>query len=142
MQSKLVPAQYFRDPQKLDEYLENSNWLADINNEREVKNETYKAHLESLDNFWMYKFSEDTTVVPAETEWFQDITGEGENRTVVPLQNRTLYKEDWLGLKALDEKNALQFKVAEGGHMQISDEELFDVFAMMYDVSGGAKLDL
>ena len=144
VQSTLVPAQYYRDPEKLDEYLENSNWLADINNEREIKNGTYKTNLKSLENFWMYKFSEDTTVVPPETEWFQDISGEGENRTVIPLKERQLYKEDWLGLKALDERNALQFKVAEGGHMQISDEELFDVFEMMYASSGeeGTKLDL
>ena len=50
--------------------MELSEWLADINNEREEKNETYTYHLSSLEKFVMIKFSEEKTVVPPESSVF------------------------------------------------------------------------
>jgi len=124
VQTRLVPAQYFRDPAQLDQYLENSNFLADINNERELKNATYKENLEKLERFVMYQFEEDTTVIPKESSWFAEVL-DGE---VTELKNRDIYKEDWLGLKTLDKKGALEFKVTPGGHMSLSDKLLESVF--------------
>ncbi|KAF2639473.1 palmitoyl-protein thioesterase 1 precursor [Massarina eburnea CBS 473.64] len=131
VQSHLVPAQYFRDTDEetgeptLD-YLESSNFLADINNERELKNVTYAENLATLDNFVMYVFENDTTVIPKESGWFaQTNLTSGE---VTELRNRTIYKEDWIGLKKLDEKGALVFKTTPGPHMQIDDDVLEDVF--------------
>ena len=132
VQSRLVPAQYYRDPEDLENYLEYSNWLADVNNERGVKNGTYKANLAGLRKFWMYLFSEDATVVPKESAWFDDVIGTGEEAVITKLRDRELYKEDWIGLKKLDEKGALEFRIAEGGHMRITDDLLHDVFEMMY----------
>lgn len=60
VQSRLVPAQYFRDVHEYDSYLEHSNFLADINNERKEKNALYKSNLKSLNRFGMFMFSEDT----------------------------------------------------------------------------------
>jgi palmitoyl-protein thioesterase len=131
VQSHLVPAQYFRstddatgDPS--EDYLTNSNFLADINNERAAKNKTYASNLASLTKFVMYLFDDDTTVIPKESGWFaQTNASSGE---VTPLRNRTIYTEDWIGLKALDEKDGLVFKTTKGGHMQLDDEVLVDVF--------------
>ena len=131
-QSKLVPAQYYRDPTDLENYLEYSNWLADVNNEREVKNATYKENLGKLERFWMYMFSADEVVVPPETAWFADVVRDGEERNVTGLRERMFYKEDWIGLRALDEHGKLEFRVAEGGHMNVTEEELGEVFEMMY----------
>ena len=133
VQSHLVPAQYFRDPAQYDSYLESSNFLADVNNERELKNQTYKANLEKLERFVMYMFEDDTTVVPKESSWFAEVDETG---TVQNLTDRVLYKEDWLGLKALDKKGALQFKTTEGGHMSLSDTLLKDVFKGYYGPIG------
>lgn len=133
VQSHLVPAQYYKDPEKIDEYLEYSNWLANVNNERPVKNETYKKNLANLDSFWMYQFSEDTVVVPPESTWFDSVVGTGEDRIVQKLKDQDIYLEDWIGLRELDEKGALVYKVAEGPHMSVTDELLKDVFEMMYD---------
>lgn len=130
VQGKLVPAQYFRNPEDLENYLEHSNFLADINNEREVKNKTYKKNMKKLDKFAMYMFSEDVTVIPKESGYFADVNTTSEE--VIKLKDRDLYKEDWLGLKWLDEKKRLDFRIAEGGHMALSKEILQEVFNDYY----------
>lgn len=132
VQSRLVPAQYFRDPEQLDSYLEFSNFLADINNERELKNQTYKKNLETLERFVMYMFEDDTTVVPKESAWFAEVNG----TDVTLLKDRELYKEDWIGMKKLDEKGALIFETTEGGHMSLSDKLLKSVFKENYGPYG------
>ncbi|KAL9001388.1 MAG: hypothetical protein Q9188_005482 [Gyalolechia gomerana] len=139
VQSRLVPAQYFRNPEDLDGYLENSNFLADINNERAEKNDTYKANLKKLKKFVMFMFEEDTTVVPKESALFADYNKTSDE--VTRLQDRTLYKEDWLGLKWLDEKKRLEFKVAEGGHMQLSEELLKETFKRYFGIDWPEVLD-
>lgn len=118
VQNRLVPAQYYRPVEDKDHesYLENSNFLADINNERELKNEKYKENLASLENFVMYLFENDTVSIPKESSWFGQVHANGR---YTPLKERKLYKEDWLGLKALDKKGALSFRTIDGEHMQI-----------------------
>lgn len=122
VQTQFVPAQYFRDPaaSEYEKYLEHSNFLADINNERELKNITYADNLASLETFVMYMFDQDTTVIPKETSWFAEIV-EGK---VIPVENRTIYTEDWIGLKKLGDQNKLVLSTIEGDHMQMTDEVL------------------
>ncbi|KAI1134407.1 alpha/beta-hydrolase [Hypoxylon sp. FL0543] len=128
VQSRLVPAQYFRDPNDLESYLEYSNFLADINNEREIKNETYAKNIAKLENFVMYIFENDTTVIPKETGWFEEVNG----TEITPLRARKLYSEDWIGLRALDRKGRLHFKTTPGEHMRISDETLEDTISAFF----------
>ncbi|KAK2875676.1 hypothetical protein FQN49_001509 [Arthroderma sp. PD_2] len=125
-QSGLVPAQYFRDPEEMDGYLKYSNFLADINNERTVKNKTYKENLTKLNKFVMYMFDEDTTVVPKESAHFTEVNATSGEHT--KLQQRPIYKEDWLGLKALDEESRLEFLTIPGRHMQLSEALLDNTF--------------
>jgi palmitoyl-protein thioesterase len=142
VQGHLVPAQYFRatDEQTgepTDEYLANSNFLADVNNERPRKNGLYKDRLSALENLVLYVFSNDTTVIPKETGWFaQTNMSSGE---VVQLREREIYKEDWIGLKALDDKGGLHFKTVEGGHMRLDEDVLVDVFKTWF--GGGEDED-
>ncbi|RDA83688.1 hypothetical protein CP532_0029 [Ophiocordyceps camponoti-leonardi (nom. inval.)] len=128
VQSRLVPAQYFRDPADYEPYLENSNFLADINNERPVKNESYRANLASLANFVLYMFDEDETVIPKETSWFAEVNGSD----ITPLRKRPIYTEDWLGLRQLDSKGALHFRTISGGHMDIPRQVLNDTMAEFF----------
>ncbi|KAI9054880.1 hypothetical protein LZ554_002024 [Drepanopeziza brunnea f. sp. 'monogermtubi'] len=132
VQGRLVPAQYFRDPRQMDEYLEFSNFLADVNNERAVKNQTYKENLSRLERFTMVLFEEDETVIPKESGWFAEVNG----TEVTPLREREMYKEDWIGLKALDQKGALKFEVTKGGHMQLSSKVLKKTFEANYGPLG------
>lgn len=126
VQNRLVPAQYYRNPEDMENYLEYSNFLADINNEREVKNETYKDNLKQLHKFVMYVFEEDTTVVPRQSGWFSEYNRTSSQET--KLRNRTMYKEDWLGLKWLDEQDRLVFETTPGQHMHLSDKVLKEAF--------------
>lgn len=135
VQSRLIPAQYYRNPMDYDNYLRHSNFLADINNERVLKNQTYIENMKKLENFVMYMFSEDTTVVPKESGWFTEVNG----TKVTELRERTMYKEDWLGLKALDERGALQFKTTEGPHMSLSSRLLSEVFKKYLGPQAKAK---
>ncbi|OCK83521.1 alpha/beta-hydrolase [Lepidopterella palustris CBS 459.81] len=148
VQSHLVPAQYYRTcnvstGEPTDEYLEYSNFLADINNERKTKNSTYAENLASLEKFVMFVFKDDTTVIPKESGWFAQVTNltSGE---VTPLRERSIYKEDWVGLRKLDDKGALVFREAEGGHMQLSEELLVEVFKSYFgpvkDLPNGFKV--
>lgn len=126
VQGHMVPAQYFRDPKDLDAYLEHSNFLADINNERKVKNSTYRENLMKLNRFGMFMFEDDITAVPKESAWFAEVNmTSGE---VTPLRERQLYKDDWLGLKVLDEQGKLDFETVPGEHMRLTDTLLAKTF--------------
>ncbi len=140
VQSRLVPAQYYRDPEQLDAYLESSNFLADINNEREAKNETYRKNMKKLDRFAMFMFSNDTTVIPPESAYFAEVNTT--SAEVTKLQDRDMYKEDWIGLKYLDEMGKLDFRVAEGGHMQFADNVLADCFDQYFRGTPRGSLEL
>ncbi|KAK0386023.1 hypothetical protein NLU13_5860 [Sarocladium strictum] len=123
VQNRLVPAQYYRDPSTLDAYetyLENSNFLADVNNERILKNTAYADNIAKLENFVMYMFEDDSVVIPKSTSWFQEVNG----TETIPLRERELYKQDWLGLKRLDEKGGLHFLSITGEHMAIPEDVL------------------
>ncbi|KAI1006076.1 hypothetical protein K3495_g2150 [Podosphaera aphanis] len=127
VQSHLVPAQYFRNPAssaEYEHYLANSNFLADINNERALKNETYKKNLALLKRFVMYVFDGDQVVSPKESGWFTEVNGS----SLIPLRERQMYKEDWLGLKALDERGALKFESTPGPHMSLDEKILETAF--------------
>ena len=131
VQNKVVPAQYYRTVNETtglasEEYLEHSNFLADVNNERDEKSAVYKKRVAALEKFVMYVFEEDTTVVPKESGWFAQVNAT--DGVVTHLRNRTMYKEDWIGLRTLDERGALEFKPTQGGHMRLSDKVLVEVF--------------
>lgn len=138
VQNRVVPAQYFRDPEDLDAYLEHSAFLADINNERPGKrNRTYADNLASLERFVMLMFEDDTTVVPKESAWFAEFNRTTGERTLV--EDRELYKQDWIGLKELGDRKRLEFLTTPGRHMELSDELLTDLFKKYLGgkVSGG-----
>lgn len=131
VQGKVVPAQYYRTINQTtglptDDYLDASNFLADVNNERKEKNEVYAERMAAVEKFVMYVFNDDTTVIPKDSGWFAEVNTTSGDTT--PLRERAMYKEDWLGLKKLDEKGGLIFRNASGGHMELDDEVLREAF--------------
>lgn len=120
VRSKVVQAQYFKDPHELQDYLDHNQFLLDINNDGPKKNSVYAERLASLTGFYMYIFSQDTVVVPKESGWFgiYDVSSE----RIKFLAEQPLYTEDWLGLKQLNERGALYFRQLPGEHLRIPDE--------------------
>lgn len=60
-----VQAQYFRSCTDYESYVEHNIFLADINNERPVKNATYKQNMISLNRFVMIMFVTRTPFLPS-----------------------------------------------------------------------------
>lgn len=139
VQRTVVPAQYFREKndttgEPTEGYLEHSHFLASINNEGKVKNATYAERIAGLEKFVMYVFEEDTTVVPRESGWFADVNATSGDVTL--LRDRPIYKEDWLGLRKLDEKGGLVFRSAPGKHMELETKVLKKAFADFFGPEG------
>ncbi|KAG8853466.1 hypothetical protein FRB91_004858 [Serendipita sp. 411] len=139
-QHHLVQAQYFRDHKHYDSYLRSNRFLADINNEareepdpdnraskQSLKNTTYATNLASLDNFVMILFNQDQTVIPKESAWFgsyeipSDDDGTTDPPAIIHMRRQPLYKEDWIGLRTLDEQEKVFMVVCNGEHMRLEE---------------------
>eukprot|EP01133_Synstelium_polycarpum_P011240 gene11240-13117_t len=120
VQEHLVQAEYWQDPLNYDLYLSKSAFLADINNARAVKNETYKKNFISLNEFVMVEFTEDTMVIPRESEHFGWYSP-GQARDLIPMEQTDLYTEDWIGLKYLNENGQVTKLSVAGNHLQFTD---------------------
>lgn len=114
----VVQAQYFKDPLRLEEYLQHCVFLPDVNCELSSCPE-YRQRILELESLVMVRFSNDTMIYPALSSWFGFLDE--------PLQNTTMYREDWLGLRELDDKGRLVSIEMEGEHMQISSDTLREI---------------
>lgn len=116
VRENLVQAQYFKDPDNLDAYIRNNIFLPDINNEKEDKSPQYADNLASLQRLVLFRFDEDTTVVPRDSAWFSFWDG----KQTVPVFEQDLFKQDWIGLRRLHESGGLLLESAPGEHMQFT----------------------
>lgn len=140
-QEHILPAQYFRDQRDLEPYFEHNDFLRDINNELsgdhqpgenltstlalrrtlspQHRNQTYKENMLLLENFVMFRFSEEQIVKPAASAHFGVSTGTEES---IPLERLPIYQEDYIGLKPLDESGRITYAICDGSHMQIGEQ--------------------
>lgn len=111
---------------------------------RVARNATYGRNLQSLENLVLVLFAKDKTVVPKESSWFGSeaipdetwhVTYEDGDKeqialarlhwpstdpdTIVPMRLQPLYTEDWIGLRALDERGAVHLESCPGEHMEL-----------------------
>jgi len=114
-QHNLVQAQYFRDPRQLPAYYKHNKFLTLINGElSSTRNETFKKNFSQLEGLVLVLFDADTTVVPRESSWFGSIAppqgsgvqqghieGWGDSVELIPMRMQELYKNDWIGLRAV-----------------------------------------
>jgi palmitoyl-protein thioesterase len=56
-------------------------------------------------------------VFPRDSTFFE-FYATGSDSKIVPLHDSPIYKEDWIGLKQLDEKGRLVFIEVDGGHIE------------------------
>eukprot|EP00210_Caulerpa_lentillifera_P003150 g3010.t1 len=115
-ESTIIQAQYYKDPFQYAEYLKHSKFLKDINCDGHVKNDLYKQNLISLKKLVMVRFQDDEMVIPRDSAWFSFYNG----TDLIPLKEQDTYKEDWIGLKTMDEKGKLIFITCPTEHMAFS----------------------
>lgn len=90
-----------------------SHWfISRLNNGITIDQER-KRKLTSVNQLALYMYEKDKVVIPKESAWFwmPDSTGK-----IVPLRDTALYKEDWIGLRQLDEEGRLHFYSSDVPH--------------------------
>ena len=123
IQNMIGPAGYFRDPWHNSQYLAGSVFLPHLNNEEDAADlqADRKARFSALNGALLMMFTEDTMVYPKESEWFQQLAADG---SVQPLEESDFYKNDYIGLKALNEAGKVQFNSVVGDHLQFSQSDI------------------
>jgi palmitoyl-protein thioesterase len=106
LQDHIAFAAYWRDPMNVTEFKAHNRFLTDINNMRESKNATYKAHLSSLNTFLMMFTTQDAIVIPKQSPQFA-FYADGSMSKLVPLKQTDTYTGDWIGLQTLDKAGKL-----------------------------------
>lgn len=71
-------------------------------------------------------FAKDRVAVPKETSWFgsyapQDPLAPNAEKTIIPMRQQSLYVNDTIGLRSIDERGDVVFETCEGDHMDLSD---------------------
>lgn len=112
----LVQASYWHDPMNENLYKSKSTFLSEINNEQKI-NQKYIKRLQSLENFVMVKFLNDTIVQPVDTQWF-GFYKPGSDVVTIPLEESEIFTKDKLGLKQMKADGKLKFLGVEGNHLQ------------------------
>ena len=136
LQDGVSVAQYWRDPYRLEEYLEKSKFLADLNNERVDKNPQYARNLVTLQTLMLQYSPNDGVISPEISGWFGTYarnTGPGKSGVLVPMQERELYTQDWIGLRQLGEDGRIEFHTANCSHAEVptpSCKSAFDEFSL------------
>ena len=116
VQARSIQAQYFKDPYKLEEYTARNIFLADINNERDGKEPDlhYAERLGRVNQLIMFRFDNDTTVVPRDSAWFSFFNG----TALVPMEETGAY--DALDLRTLNEQGKISRLHSPFAHMAFS----------------------
>lgn len=121
VQNRVIPAQYFRDPAQYPAYLEHSHFLAEINNEKPDSTDAEAKHrFSQLEKLVLIQFTQDTTLVPKESAFFQEVNPN--TREIVPFDQTALFKNDLIGLRELYEENKINFYKVDDEHMRFLDD--------------------
>ena len=122
VQDRLAQANYYRDAENLAEYRSKGHFLPYINNEVEgQQNATYKQNFESLEKLVLVMAQDDTMVHPKESEQFGYFK-DGSRTELVAMRDAAWYKDDWFGLKALDEAKKIDFHSTPGNHLRFKKD--------------------
>jgi len=130
MDNILAPAAYFKYKFDQEYYNEHNTFLKMLNNENEIKDEEIYKRFSSLEKVKLIKSRSDTVIVPRESSWFMFYDSEGKN--IVPLEESKFYKEDFIGLRKLNEEGKLFFAEFRDEHVIYNIveywEEIVDFF--------------
>lgn len=118
IQARVVQAQYWHDPLHPDTYKTKNIFLADANQENDVV-ATEVSAIKNLEAMVLVKFTEDTMVLPRESEWF-GFYETGNVKNTLPAKELPIWEN--LGLGYLSDKGRLHFLSTVGEHLQFTNE--------------------
>ncbi|CAL6064724.1 Palmitoyl-protein_thioesterase [Hexamita inflata] len=122
IQNLLTAAGYWRNPYKLDEYLDYGTHLAHMNNEVNF-NQTLKDNFMQPDKFILFGSDNDGLITPWQSTWF-GYYNDGDDKVVIPMEERDIYKKDLFGLKTLNEQGRIhRINSGMNHHKQKLDEK-------------------
>eukprot|EP01121_Diplochlamys_sp_Union-15-3_P005383 TRINITY_DN15718_c0_g1_i1.p1 TRINITY_DN15718_c0_g1~~TRINITY_DN15718_c0_g1_i1.p1 ORF type:complete len:293 (-),score=51.99 TRINITY_DN15718_c0_g1_i1:36-914(-) len=121
IQKTISFAGYWKDPYAIEEYLEYSLFLADIDNAKPQKNPTYKERILSLRNLSISYSLVDTILQPPRNGWFEFYKPGGQE-VIIPLEQSDIWIEDWIGLRTLSETGRLQKFTTTCAHPDYSSD--------------------
>ncbi|KAM7249151.1 hypothetical protein ACFE04_021576 [Oxalis oulophora] len=104
---------FWNDPHHRSLYLKYNKFLPVINNEAFNSSSDRKSGIAKLKKLVLIGGPDDEIIEPWQSSHFAFYN---ENETVIPLQQRTIYEQDTLGLKKLDEKGRLHMFSVSGVH--------------------------
>lgn len=122
VQNNVGPAGYFRNPYDYQGYVQGATFLPDLNNEKNKKLSIIKQKFSLLEKIVLVKFDQDTMIIPKETAWFGFYASDGE--TLVKMEDMDFYKNDYIGMKALNEAGKVNFLTFSGDHLQFTYDEI------------------
>jgi len=141
VQDRLAQANYFRDAANLEAYRASCHFLPFINNEIQGpgnQNSIHKSNFESLQKLVLVMAQNDSMVHPKESEHFGYFK-DGSRTELVAMRDAPWYKEDWFGLKSLDEAKKIDFYSTPGDHLRFSKEFLHELAAHYFVSNKPAK---
>eukprot|EP00243_Klebsormidium_subtile_P008751 TRINITY_DN4212_c0_g1_i1.p1 TRINITY_DN4212_c0_g1~~TRINITY_DN4212_c0_g1_i1.p1 ORF type:complete len:340 (+),score=36.82 TRINITY_DN4212_c0_g1_i1:336-1355(+) len=120
VQTHIAPTGYVKIPMDVRGYLSGCEFLPYLNNELPShRNSTYKERFSAIDKLVLVMFELDSVIIPRESAWF-GFYPEDDMRKVLKAQETDLYKEDWIGLRTLDEAGKVSYVSTPGAHMHVT----------------------
>jgi palmitoyl-protein thioesterase len=126
IQDRISAANYWRDPNKLNKYISDCHFLPDINNEREIRNETYRLNMLKLNAFVMTYSDIDEVVTPRESGWFMGYANE--SLKIETWNNSRQFTEDLIGMRTLLEQGKLHTFISHTRHQDTPHQPNKDFF--------------
>eukprot|EP00656_Telonema_subtile_P011409 TRINITY_DN1564_c0_g1_i1.p1 TRINITY_DN1564_c0_g1~~TRINITY_DN1564_c0_g1_i1.p1 ORF type:complete len:353 (-),score=98.16 TRINITY_DN1564_c0_g1_i1:341-1399(-) len=118
--SGLAFAGYWKDISNKDKYLSKSTYLAQVLNEGATKNATIADNFKALNNLVLIEATEDTMIVPKESEQHGFWAWGGDKKSIVAMEDSDGYKGDWIGLKTLDTAKKISKSSFVGEHIRFN----------------------
>ena len=141
-QDLIAPAQYWHDPLQEQEFTDISKYLAIINNQQDVMNETIKNNFLNLKNFVMILWKDDTFIIPKVYQFWHALCTiisikskesshfgyymTNQTEIVEPFEETDLFREDWIGLKQMETDGKVHLLSMDGDHMDFDSDWFHD----------------
>ena len=130
-QKELSYSNYWRDPFQYSIYLTNSTYLAQLNQEIDIK--SGQNMLDVVDNFIMCWSAIDDVIKPPESSKLSMYQVIDNKLMLVDLFDTELYKSDFLKLKTMNESNRLHIYETDCLHSQHKESICFEKLKYIFD---------